>query len=80
LTLENYDSLKDLSRIFSDPTPDIIEVMVDPDMGFQPKLVSQKLSDGKIISPNLSNMFPFLDEKTTKIFTKLLLHKADGDV
>lgn len=41
--------------------PSICEVVVDPDQNFEPKSSSKVLPDGKIVSPSLDDMFPFLD-------------------
>ncbi len=40
--------------------PALIEVMVDPDQPFSPKLASRKLEDGTMVSPALEDMAPFL--------------------
>jgi len=39
----------------------LIEVFVDPDQPFSPKLGSRKLEDGTIVSPSLDDMSPFLE-------------------
>ena len=41
--------------------PVFCEVVVDPKQNFEPKLSSKVLPDGKIVSPDLDDMFPFLD-------------------
>lgn len=38
----------------------ICEVMCDKEQFFEPKLASKKLDDGSFISPDLSDMYPFL--------------------
>jgi acetolactate synthase-1/2/3 large subunit len=40
--------------------PQIVEVCVDPDQGFEPKLSSRKNPDGTMTSPELEDMAPFL--------------------
>jgi len=40
--------------------PKLLEVEVEPDQDFQPKLKSRVLSDGSMASPDLDDMFPFL--------------------
>lgn len=40
--------------------PILIEVVVDSDQNFEPKLSSKVLEDGSIVSPELDDMFPFL--------------------
>ena len=41
----------------------LIDVHVDPNQPFSPKLASQKLEDGTMRSPSLENMWPFLEEE-----------------
>ena len=41
--------------------PCIIEVMVDPTQNFVPKSSSKVLEDGRVISPTLDDMAPFLE-------------------
>lgn len=43
--------------------PMFIEVVVDPGQNFEPKLSSKVLPDGRIVSPDLDDMFPFLDRE-----------------
>lgn len=42
------------------PGPGLIEVMLDPEQGFEPRVSSRQLPDGTIRSPELEDMFPFL--------------------
>lgn len=41
--------------------PLFAEIVVDQTQNFAPKLSSKVLPDGKIISPEIDDMFPFLD-------------------
>ena len=41
----------------------ICEVVVDPAQNFEPKLSSKVLPDGRIVSPPLDDMFPFLPKE-----------------
>ncbi|MDD3040495.1 thiamine pyrophosphate-binding protein [Bacteroides sp.] len=43
--------------------PVFCEVVVDPTQNFEPKLSSKVLPDGKIVSPPLDDMFPFLPKE-----------------
>lgn len=43
--------------------PVLIEAILDPEQNFEPKLSSKVLPDGKIVSPPLDDMFPFLDKE-----------------
>lgn len=40
--------------------PVLCEVVVDPTQNFEPKLSSKVLPDGKIVSPEIDDMYPFL--------------------
>jgi acetolactate synthase I/II/III large subunit len=42
------------------PGPGLIEVMLDPEQGFEPRVSSRQLPDGTIQSPQLEDMHPFL--------------------
>lgn len=54
--------------------PQICELFLDLDQGFAPKLASRKLADGRIVSPALEDMFPFLprEELEQNMFIPLL--------
>ncbi len=43
--------------------PCICEAVVDPKQNFAPKSSSKVLPDGRIVSPSLEDMFPFLDRE-----------------
>lgn len=43
--------------------PCICEAVVDPTQNFAPKSSSKVLPDGRIVSPSLEDMFPFLDRE-----------------
>jgi acetolactate synthase-1/2/3 large subunit len=43
------------------PGPGLCEVHLDPAQEFEPRLKSRQLPDGKLVSPNLEDMYPFLD-------------------
>ena len=40
--------------------PVLCNVIVDPEQNFVPKLSSKVLPDGRIVSPSMDDMFPFL--------------------
>jgi acetolactate synthase-1/2/3 large subunit len=42
--------------------PALIEVMVDPEQMFAPKLAARKLEDGSLLAPSLEYMSPFLPD------------------
>lgn len=55
------DIQKSIALVLANKGPIICEVMLDHDYIFQPKLSSEKLPDGRIVSKPLEDMFPFLD-------------------
>jgi acetolactate synthase I/II/III large subunit len=42
--------------------PALIDVVLDPNQEFEPRSRAKQLPDGRIVSPNLEDMYPFLDE------------------
>ena len=41
----------------------ICEIFLDVEQGFEPKLSSKILEDGTIVSPEIDDMYPFLDRE-----------------
>ena len=52
-----------ISEVIDSDGPCICEVIVDPDQNFEPKSSSKVLPDGRIVSPSLDDMAPFLDRE-----------------
>jgi acetolactate synthase-1/2/3 large subunit len=52
-----------MEEVLATEGPVFCEVVVDPGQNFEPKLSSKVLPDGKIVSPDLDDMFPFLDRE-----------------
>lgn len=52
-----------LEKALNEKGPVFIEAVVDPEQNFEPKLSSRVLPDGKIVSPLLDDMFPFLERE-----------------
>jgi acetolactate synthase-1/2/3 large subunit len=52
-----------LSRLLAMPGPVVCDIRLSPDYRFEPKLSSEKLPDGRIISKPLEDMYPFLDRE-----------------
>jgi acetolactate synthase-1/2/3 large subunit len=50
-----------IKKILDQAGPVLCEVMLDPDYIFSPKVASEKLPDGRMISKPIEDMFPFLD-------------------
>ena len=51
----------ELRRVLESDGPCVCEVFVDPKQNFAPKSSSKVLPDGRIVSPSLDDMAPFLD-------------------
>lgn len=52
-----------LQTVLQNKGPILCEVILDKEQYFAPKLSSKVLPDGKIVSPPIDDMFPFLDRK-----------------
>ncbi|MDX2083713.1 MAG: thiamine pyrophosphate-binding protein [Rickettsiales bacterium] len=64
VTIKNSNELESkTAQVLSEKGLIICEVMLTRDYIFQPKLSSEKLPDGRIISKPLEDMFPFLDRE-----------------
>lgn len=64
LPATHIDSAADFSRItevLDTPGPFLCRVKLDPAQEFEPRLKSRQLADGTLVSPNLEDMYPFLD-------------------
>jgi len=56
-----------IQMLLKNNDPAIIEVVVDPEQMFAPKLAARKLEDGTLLAPSLEHMSPFLsDEEMSK--------------
>ena len=59
-----YDQLEGgIQSALQMPGPVVCDVILDPNQPFEPRVGARQLPDGKIISSNLEDMTPFLDEK-----------------
>lgn len=66
--ISSYKSLEKLSDILKIKEPALIELMIDTEQEFCPKLKSRMDSNGNFITPELDDMFPFLSsEELAKI-------------
>jgi acetolactate synthase-1/2/3 large subunit len=59
-TIEKYDDFEVLKRELEKPGPALFDVHLDSSQGFEPRLRSRILPDGRILTPNLEDMYPFL--------------------
>ena len=63
MTLNCADFGPELDRILSIPGPMVCEVILDETQGFEPRMSSRQLEDGRIVTPPLEDMYPFLDRE-----------------
>lgn len=62
-TIEKADDLAIVQRELESEGPTLFDVHLDPAQEFEPRLRSRILPDGKILTPNLEDMYPFLSEE-----------------
>jgi acetolactate synthase I/II/III large subunit len=59
-TIESVADLDIVRRELEATGPTLFDVSLDPTQEFEPRLRSRILADGKILTPNLEDMYPFL--------------------
>ncbi len=59
--IERVECMTRLWDILRAPGPALCEVVLDPQQEFEPRLKARQLPDGRIVSPALEDMYPFLD-------------------
>jgi acetolactate synthase-1/2/3 large subunit len=62
-TIETTADLEVVRRQLESPGPTLFDVSLDPCQEFEPRLRSRILPDGKILTPNLEDMYPFLSKE-----------------
>lgn len=67
--ISDVDFAKDIAEVLAAPGPVLADVAIDPTQGFEPKLAVRVLPDGRLVSPAIEDMAPFLDaaELTTNM-------------
>ena len=63
MRISGPDFAQQIQAALEQDGPMVAEVMLDPQQIFEPKLSSKQLPDGRIVSPSLEDMFPFLDKE-----------------
>ncbi|MDR2365452.1 MAG: thiamine pyrophosphate-binding protein [Zoogloeaceae bacterium] len=61
--IQEKDFAARIAEILVADGPALIDVVLDETQGFEPRMSSRQLPDGRIISPALEDMYPFLDAK-----------------
>ncbi len=59
-SISTVEDLAIIERELDSPGPTLFDVHLDPAQEFEPRLRSRILPDGKIVTPNLEDMYPFL--------------------
>ncbi len=59
--IEKLDDFRTITCELQKPGPTLFDVRLDVSQGFEPRLRSRILPDGTILTPNLEDMYPFLD-------------------
>jgi acetolactate synthase-1/2/3 large subunit len=62
LRIDRQSQFSQIDRALAADGPALIDVVLDPTQEFEPRSKARQLSDGRIVSPNLEDMYPFLDE------------------
>ncbi len=61
LRVDRLSQLEQVDRALAAVGPTLIDVVLDPNQEFEPRSRARQLDDGRIVSPNLEDMYPFLD-------------------
>jgi acetolactate synthase-1/2/3 large subunit len=62
LRIDRQSQLQEIDRALAADGPALIDVVLDRNQEFEPRSRARQLADGRIVSPNLEDMYPFLDE------------------
>jgi acetolactate synthase I/II/III large subunit len=62
IRVDRQSQLDEIDRALVAEGPALIDVVLDPNQEFEPRSKARQLPDGRIVSPNLEDMYPFLDE------------------
>ncbi len=62
LRIDRLSQLEQVDRALATDGPALIDVVLDPNQEFEPRSKARQLSDGRIVSPDLEDMYPFLDQ------------------
>lgn len=65
-TIQTADDFGTIEDELAKPGPALFDVHLDAAQGFEPRLRSRILPDGRILTPNLEDMYPFLSPEELK--------------
>ncbi|MDB6059460.1 MAG: acetolactate synthase, partial [Verrucomicrobiales bacterium] len=63
MAIEEADFAADLQKFLAIEGPALCEIKLDPAQGFEPRLTSRQLPDGKIVTVSFEDMAPFLSRE-----------------
>jgi len=66
IRVDRQSQLTQIDLALAADGPSLIDVALDPNQEFEPRSRARQLPDGRIVSPNLEDMYPFLDETELK--------------
>ncbi|MFZ3266960.1 MAG: thiamine pyrophosphate-binding protein [Terriglobales bacterium] len=61
LRMDRESQLSQIDQALAAEGPSLIDVVLDPNQEFEPRSKARQLADGRIVSPKLEDMYPFLD-------------------
>jgi acetolactate synthase-1/2/3 large subunit len=62
IRIDRQSQLEQVDRALAAEGPALIDVVIDANQEFEPRSKAKQLSDGRIVSPNLEDMYPFLGD------------------
>jgi acetolactate synthase I/II/III large subunit len=62
IRIDRQSQLAQIDLALAADGPALIDVVLDPNQEFEPRSRARQLPDGQIVSPNLEDMYPFLEE------------------
>ena len=62
IRIDRQSQLEQVDRALAAEGPALIDVVIDPNQEFEPRSKAKQLPDGRIVSPNLEDMYPFLGD------------------
>jgi acetolactate synthase-1/2/3 large subunit len=60
--IDRESQLSQVDQALAAEGPALIDVVLDPNQEFEPRSKARQLPDGRIVSPTLEDMYPFLDQ------------------
>jgi acetolactate synthase-1/2/3 large subunit len=62
--VSRHDELDEtIGAALRSPGPSLVDVVMDPDQKFTPKVIAERLADGRLVSKPLEDMWPFLSRE-----------------